>query len=99
MSLPVQGAWIEILCTLYISAPTPPSLPVQGAWIEIRRMGFLRRGRRSLPVQGAWIEMARCGRRTRRARSLPVQGAWIEMVNTSMPSQPVIVAPRAGSVD
>ena len=77
MSLPVQGAWIEILCTLYISAPTPPSLPVQGAWIEIRRMGFLRRGRRSLPVQGAWIEIR----------------------DVILRQQPVVVAPRAGSVD
>ena len=35
MSLPVQGAWIEIaqpVSTLYTIVP---SLPVQGAWIEI----------------------------------------------------------------
>ena len=35
MSLPVRGAWIEILNSLYGMCATE-SLPVRGAWIEIR---------------------------------------------------------------
>ena len=35
VSLPVQGAWIEISMFTFGSAGRMPSLPVQGAWIEI----------------------------------------------------------------
>ena len=39
MSLPVQGAWIEM--SMYAIVPTmKPSLPVQGAWIEIHLSTF-----------------------------------------------------------
>ena len=34
-SLPVRGAWIEILSRAPRLSPTP-SLPVRGAWIEMR---------------------------------------------------------------
>ena len=33
-SLPVRGAWIEIVAVKTIAIP-PRSLPVRGAWIEI----------------------------------------------------------------
>ena len=80
-SLPVQGAWIEIIVWRFASLSLRPSLPVQGAWIEIRGVSASHPSLWSLPVQGAWIEMAPVGVRWLRAlRSLPVQGAWIEIV-------------------
>ena len=58
MSLPVQGAWIEIAQFLR-SAAVPVSLPVQGAWIEMLAVQkMLLKLEKSLPVQGAWIEIA-----------------------------------------
>ena len=36
-SLPVRGAWIEIICMDASTADTQ-SLPVRGAWIEIGTM-------------------------------------------------------------
>ena len=57
MSLPVQGAWIEI-GKVRCAPGERVSLPVQGAWIEINQA---ERGKTmeetSLPVQGAWIEI------------------------------------------
>ena len=55
-SLPVRGAWIEILGQA-VGDAVASSLPVRGAWIEIRA-GIRRSGRsESLPVRGAWIEI------------------------------------------
>ena len=34
-SLPVRGAWVEILLAAVISSALPLSLPVRGAWVEI----------------------------------------------------------------
>ena len=55
-SLPVRGAWIEML----IEPVTPSimlSLPVRGAWIEIIFYRVAIPGCASLPVRGAWIEI------------------------------------------
>ena len=57
VSLPVRGAWIEML-----EVPTPfgsdASLPVRGAWIEILyQWGVYITANASLPVRGAWIEI------------------------------------------
>ena len=41
-SLPVRGAWIEIL-TERIGALAQMSLPVRGAWIEIERCAMVLR--------------------------------------------------------
>ena len=35
MSLPVRGAWIEIVLLLRMNPARNGSLPVRGAWIEI----------------------------------------------------------------
>ena len=78
-SLPVRGAWIEILIVPQIAAKYQ-SLPVRGAWIEIRLHDFANRPIRSLPVRGAWIEIPTVSRTRRRHQSLPVRGAWIEML-------------------
>ena len=56
-SLPVRGAWIEMLSQIY-SLPSQSSLPVRGAWIEIvPRPSVTPCSPWSLPVRGAWIEM------------------------------------------
>ena len=57
-SLPVRGAWIEIVVVL-IDYRLAMSLPVRGAWIEIAAPSAPRQGAPSLPVRGAWIEMPR----------------------------------------
>ena len=58
-SLPVRGAWIEIVEAHEERLGFQSSLPVRGAWIEIS--GQAAQGsanERSLPVRGAWIEIA-----------------------------------------
>ena len=57
LSLPVRGAWIEILETLSISRDKDMSLPVRGAWIEISNSYLAYAVTQSLPVRGAWIEI------------------------------------------
>ena len=34
-SLPVRGAWVEMLDGNDVSVQVVPSLPVRGAWVEI----------------------------------------------------------------
>ena len=55
-SLPVRGAWIEIV-DFVTGRVLRESLPVRGAWIEIVDFVTVRVLRESLPVRGAWIEM------------------------------------------
>ena len=55
-SLPVRGAWIEIVDRLPANIKKL-SLPVRGAWIEISLTVTFGVIRMSLPVRGAWIEM------------------------------------------
>ena len=58
MSLPVRGAWIEIIS--WAEKPRMfESLPVRGAWIEITSpLLSIVSDTASLPVRGAWIEMS-----------------------------------------
>ena len=55
-SLPVRGAWIEIVYGARVFGDEA-SLPVRGAWIEIHSTGERSPKPLSLPVRGAWIEM------------------------------------------
>ena len=57
LSLPVRGAWIEILAARRHSSEQYSSLPVRGAWIEIIAEPLHGVEQVSLPVRGAWIEM------------------------------------------
>ena len=57
-SLPVRGAWIEIVAIDY-SSSLSGSLPVRGAWIEMSGSFTATRPPTSLPVRGAWIEIGR----------------------------------------
>ena len=56
-SLPVRGAWVEIL-QIPCKSILMWSLPVRGAWVEIKR-GCKRALQKlvSLPVRGAWVEI------------------------------------------
>ena len=57
-SLPVRGAWIEMLQS-NIKSIRKESLPVRGAWIEIvLEIASPTRTIGSLPVRGAWIEIS-----------------------------------------
>ena len=55
-SLPVRGAWIEILQRRVLQNKRE-SLPVRGAWIEIEGENLQVLQKESLPVRGAWIEI------------------------------------------
>ena len=57
MSLPVRGAWIEIVGKVLSGVESVESLPVRGAWIEIEKPAGLKAFITSLPVRGAWIEI------------------------------------------
>ena len=57
-SLPVRGAWIEIVMDGYVLT-SDLSLPVRGAWIEIIAGTRTAKRNGSLPVRGAWIEILR----------------------------------------
>jgi len=83
VSLPSQGAWIEIFRRT-VAGTLSRSLPSQGAWIEILfdpHADYVKE--KSLPSQGAWIEMALCGKWLTPIWSLPSQGAWIEISSGS----------------
>ena len=56
-SLPVRGAWIEMLNARPFVIYGAPSLPVRGAWIEIATTLRAVESGTSLPVRGAWIEI------------------------------------------
>ena len=78
-SLPVRGAWIEILLRYTKSTNVHASLPVRGAWIEIASILALSANNVSLPVRGAWIEINLYSDLVALVKSLPVRGAWIEI--------------------
>ena len=79
LSLPMQGAWIEIPnMSVPLSASTL-SLPMQGAWIEMLLSCHKNQNRHVAPHAGSvdWNVMFDW-RRNRHKSSLPMQGAWIE---------------------
>ena len=53
VSLPVRGAWIEMLRHLYQYRARFPSLPVRGAWIEIAMFFLLSAAGRVAPRAGS----------------------------------------------
>ena len=57
MSLPTQGAWIEITLAWNYYYHVWQSLPTQGAWIEMGSQYAPNVSSLSLPTQGAWIEI------------------------------------------
>ena len=53
VSLPVRGAWIEIVHYFSGAGTTTASLPVRGAWIEIALIGATRGGGTVAPRAGS----------------------------------------------
>ena len=101
LSLPVRGAWIEILLLGGRGGASVASLPVRGAWIEICSSGRWKPLRQSLPVRGAWIEISPRKRTTARqawSRSPCGERGLKSFRRKSFPARRR-VAPRAGSVD
>ena len=83
MSLPVRGAWVEMVVTASFGASSE-SLPVRGAWVEIcpsqmdENTGFCRSpcGERGLKYQPARHKVIAF-------LSLPVRGAWVEIYDNT----------------
>ena len=100
-SLPVRGAWFEIVGVLTVNPKTQRRSPCGERGLKyFWRLAGSPCDVSSLPVRGAWIEMIRRRRsRRKRKRSLPVRGAWIEISSPRLMMSSISVAPRAGSVD
>ena len=100
-SLPVRGAWIEMLAVQKMLLKLAKSLPVRGAWIEIA-IAKSNSGTPavSLPVRGAWIEIspfAKIGKEVSSRSPCGERGLKYPMrIGENHPGN---VAPRAGSVD
>ena len=80
-SLPVRGAWIEMIkhrIVRFVAVRRSPcgERGLKYQWGAVRRTRGV-----SLPVRGAWIEIIISERTARRAKSLPVRGAWIEIAS------------------
>ena len=59
VSLPVRGAWVEILLEEATMEVPLLSLPVRGAWVEMLVVGlYYLILPASLPVRGAWVEIS-----------------------------------------
>ena len=101
LSLPMRGAWIEIVARRAQRDGVRQSLPMRGAWIEMRLRACrtARMALASLPMRGAWIEISPMLLLASTAWSLPMRGAWIEMFRYSPNVCWFVVAPHAGSVD
>ncbi len=83
VSLPIRGAWIEILSfTVAASSPCGRS-PSGERGLKCVGHGHLAHVVLSLPIRGAWIERNVCAT-TRRPSpgSLPIRGAWIDISRT-----------------
>ena len=94
-SLPVRGAWIEIVVVGINPLRGVGRSPCGERGLKCQNRP--RRGRFcwSLPVRGAWIEIRDAPQRVSAgSASLPVRGAWIEMqavrgTRRVLPSLPV----------
>ena len=53
LSLPVRGAWVEIIPCLWGSVHFRASLPVRGAWVEIAERAVWRMGLLVAPRAGS----------------------------------------------
>ena len=79
-SLPVQGAWIEILCMCDKYQNIKSRSPCRERGLKYFFPSVPPGRTRSLPVQGAWIEIPYGCCPPGVCVSLPVQGAWIEII-------------------
>ena len=98
-SLPVRGAWIEMLAVQKMPLKLA-SLPVRGAWIEITKPDYSAHDKhRRSPCGERGLKSLLIISRRDLHKSLPVRGAWIEIIGRKCCGGCGRVAPRAGSVD
>ena len=97
-SLPVRGAWVEILlrCKNRVNVGGRSPCGERGLKFPAYRRTPLRV--QSLPVRGAWVEIDIYTAEKDYLPSLPVRGAWVEIEGWKTQCVTCIVAPRAGSV-
>ena len=87
MSLPVRGAWIEIMRCHQRNTMRTRRSPCGERGLKWAECRGLPEDRRSLPVRGAWIEIMSADTTFQRCdASLPVRGAWIEMLQSNIKS-------------
>ena len=98
-SLPMRGAWIEILSLIGSCGNIGSRSPCGERGLKLQLVQLVQLLRKSLPMRGAWIEIVMRICRIRLTWSLPMRGAWIEMQTESRKSSFRPVAPHAGSVD
>ena len=98
-SLPVRGAWIEIVLDEKISGERSGRSPCGERGLKLLFANCNPVNRESLPVRGAWIEIRYTNSANNTSKSLPVRGAWIEIFPMTRFDKQPLVAPRAGSVD
>ena len=83
-SLPVRGAWVEMLLMQCGEMPVL-SLPVRGAWVEIFK--FRRRAKKIFgrsPCGERGLKLLSMVLQTIPQMSLPVRGAWVEIMLSSV---------------
>ena len=98
VSLPMRGAWIEILPFEYLVIMFSRS-PCGERGLKSYLMGCYHPIDWSLPMRGAWIEIFVNFASDTACWSLPMRGAWIEILSLFKPLGGMGVAPHAGSVD
>ena len=78
-SLPLRGAWIEMIVDDMPIAGSG-SLPLRGAWIEILNFYYVtENGTCRSPCGERGLKLKPTALRQSRLPSLPLRGAWIEM--------------------
>ena len=100
LSLPVRGAWIEMIKEHENSRAVSSRSPCGERGLKSAIGETVVITKQSLPVRGAWIEMSRAKRKLcpRRRRS-PCGERGLKSSSSAAFRQSTPVAPRAGSVD
>ena len=79
LSLPVRGAWVEILFRVWVQSYRQGRSPCGERGLKCHRLRQGRGAEASLPVRGAWVEIGIRVRKCNCRLSLPVRGAWVEI--------------------
>ena len=99
LSLPTQGAWIEIRILRHLYIRQSGRSPHRERGLKCIGYNTIEIYVASLPTQGAWIEIVSSMVYPSGRLSLPTQGAWIEIRRGRKTFIPFDVAPHTGSVD
>ena len=78
-SLPVRGAWVEILNNARAAYVTTRRSPCGERGLKLTAKTGADGTMASLPVRGAWVEIKEVGFCEAIKPSLPVRGAWVEI--------------------